>query len=391
MSYNKETGLYEGFIYRITNTVNGKIYIGQTRMTVHKRWMSHKSSSKKVDNPLYRAMRKYGVDKFTVETVFALSSKTKESLKNSLDFCETYCIGKYKTLSNQNGYNLTRGGDSGNINFTNSVDQYDLKLNHIQSFENIKEASVFTGIDEKAIRCNCEESQQTAGCYIWCYSKNKPKKPKYKYEYNIDNVDISKYEPEKLLKLMMMGWNGKRVVQYNVFGEILAVFNDPLDAAEKLGFSSRLTYLYIGGDTRFNMTILLYEGDKFKPIKDSKKPVYMYDIYGNLISKFSCTSEVDDYFGVKRGRIIQSIIYQRLFKGYYFSFDDIFILKPKKYGIALEMLDDNNNIIKSFKSILDVSRFLNKKSIDKKLKKAIEDKTQFEGYYWRYKDEVAVM
>lgn len=34
MSFNKDTGMYEGYIYLITNKVNGKGYIGQTNRTV---------------------------------------------------------------------------------------------------------------------------------------------------------------------------------------------------------------------------------------------------------------------------------------------------------------------------------------------------------------------
>ena len=41
MSFNKETGLYEGYIYKIVNDVNDKIYIGQTRRTVEERWNYH--------------------------------------------------------------------------------------------------------------------------------------------------------------------------------------------------------------------------------------------------------------------------------------------------------------------------------------------------------------
>ena len=46
MSYNKETGMYEGYIYKIWNDVNDKIYIGQTRVSVNKRWVMHKSDTK---------------------------------------------------------------------------------------------------------------------------------------------------------------------------------------------------------------------------------------------------------------------------------------------------------------------------------------------------------
>ena len=41
MSYNKETGMYEGYIYKIVNDINGKIYIGQTRRDVDTRFKEH--------------------------------------------------------------------------------------------------------------------------------------------------------------------------------------------------------------------------------------------------------------------------------------------------------------------------------------------------------------
>ena len=395
MSYNKETGLYEGFIYCITNTVNGKMYIGQTRMTVHRRWQRHVSDSKRVDNPLYRAMRKYGLDKFNVDIHFALSSKTNESLKNSLNLCEMYCIGKYKTLVNENGYNLTRGGDTASINNIKSVSQYDLKLNLIQKFNSVRDAFVATGIEEEAIRSNCENRQKTAGGYVWAYGDNEPIKPKYQFDYNIEDVDISKYDPERLIKLIVMGWNGKRVLQYNVFGEIINTFDDPLDAAEKLGFSSRLTYLYIGGESHFNFTTLLYEGDEYTPDKSYKriKPVCMYDEKGNCIRKFSCSIEADEFLGVRKGKVRDAIYYNRICKGYYFTFyGDEFKIKEKyDNSIPVEMIDENNNVIKTFNCIADVGRHFNVRFSNRELKKLVKNHTLWNGYYWRYKDEAAVM
>ena len=41
MAFNKETGMYEGFIYLITNKINGKQYIGQTITTIKERFYQH--------------------------------------------------------------------------------------------------------------------------------------------------------------------------------------------------------------------------------------------------------------------------------------------------------------------------------------------------------------
>ena len=39
--YNKETDMYEGYIYKISNNVNDKVYIGQTIETIEKRFKDH--------------------------------------------------------------------------------------------------------------------------------------------------------------------------------------------------------------------------------------------------------------------------------------------------------------------------------------------------------------
>ena len=59
-----------GYIYKITNDINGKIYIGQTTRTVEKRWKEHLYLAKK-DSSLYlhRSMRKYDARNFSIEII----------------------------------------------------------------------------------------------------------------------------------------------------------------------------------------------------------------------------------------------------------------------------------------------------------------------------------
>lgn len=58
-------------IYKIENLVNGKTYVGQS-IDIHKRWREHKSVAfgnrvEKNVYPIYKALRKYGIDSFNFE------------------------------------------------------------------------------------------------------------------------------------------------------------------------------------------------------------------------------------------------------------------------------------------------------------------------------------
>ena len=96
-------------IYKITNTINGKSYIGQTCQKVEDRWNEHKRGKTSKNSPLKRAIKKYGWDNFTKEVI-----ETVETLEEALDR-EIYWIDYYKTcilVHGKNcGYNLSRGGE----------------------------------------------------------------------------------------------------------------------------------------------------------------------------------------------------------------------------------------------------------------------------------------
>jgi group I intron endonuclease len=93
-------------IYKITCTVTNKAYIGFTKRTPYKRWLSHLAALKRgVDTHLYRAIKKYGESTFTREVVFCTT--TEEYAKEY----EQYFIKEYNTLAS--GYNMTIGGDGG--------------------------------------------------------------------------------------------------------------------------------------------------------------------------------------------------------------------------------------------------------------------------------------
>lgn len=101
-------------IYKITNKVNGKIYIGLTTKGSGVRYRQHWNESRIGEPaPIHNAMRKYGEDNFIVEIIdFA---ETVNELKEK----EKYYIAKYNATDKSIGYNVSLGGD-GNMGYTHS-------------------------------------------------------------------------------------------------------------------------------------------------------------------------------------------------------------------------------------------------------------------------------
>ena len=96
-------------IYKITNLINGKAYIGQTCQKVETRWAEHKRGKTSTNSPLKRAIEKYGWDNFSKEVI-----DTADTLEEALEK-EIYWIEYYKTCvlvyGKEAGYNLSRGGE----------------------------------------------------------------------------------------------------------------------------------------------------------------------------------------------------------------------------------------------------------------------------------------
>ena len=93
-----------GYIYKITNTLNSKIYIGQTVKSVQKRFTQHKNNSNKEyfsQIVLYKAFNKYGIENFICEEIEEVSNE-------KLDEREKYWIEYYDSYFD--GYNSTLGG-----------------------------------------------------------------------------------------------------------------------------------------------------------------------------------------------------------------------------------------------------------------------------------------
>jgi group I intron endonuclease len=99
-------------IYKVTNRINGKVYIGQTKVTLQSRWKQHLRS--KDESVFHRAIRKYGAENFTVEQIDVACDTAEMNAK------EQYWIAHYESMNRDKGYNMTKGGRSGAVDLKRS-------------------------------------------------------------------------------------------------------------------------------------------------------------------------------------------------------------------------------------------------------------------------------
>ena len=133
-----------GFIYKITNKVNGKSYIGQTIQSVKERFYQHcatKCSQAVLNMVIHKAITKYGKSNFTIEVIEEVESA-------NLNDRERYWIRYYDSYNN--GYNSTEGGQDGiklfkNLDIESIVREY-------KSGKSLREIGRLFNVDKQTIK-----------------------------------------------------------------------------------------------------------------------------------------------------------------------------------------------------------------------------------------------
>lgn len=85
---------------------NKPVYVGYTSKTLEERWYRHCFDSINPKYALHHAIKKHGVDSFSIEILY--ESEDKE---HTLNHMEHHYIWLYKTYKDHGGYNLTLGGE----------------------------------------------------------------------------------------------------------------------------------------------------------------------------------------------------------------------------------------------------------------------------------------
>lgn len=166
-------------IYKITNKINGKVYIGQS-INIAKRWKAHRTrpfnpNSTQYNSFIYKAIRKYGLDNFTFEVI-------EECLKKDLNEREKFYIQQYDSMNPDKGYNLTAGGynsvTTNNKLTSKMVDEiYDLLMHSTFTQQEIAEQF---GVSQRTISgINLGEQRMKPG-YSFPLSNYRPPQEKQK-------------------------------------------------------------------------------------------------------------------------------------------------------------------------------------------------------------------
>ena len=155
-------------IYKVTNKINGKVYIGQS-VDIGRRWREHMTA--KDDIYFHKAIQKYGVENFEWEVI-------EQCKKKDLDEREIYWIEYYDSFNK--GYNCTKGGDGnsgeGNPNWKGGVSS---------------DEDYYRQYSKQYYQVNKEKKKE----YYKQYGEaNKEKKKEYNKQYYEENKEQAKQQ-----------------------------------------------------------------------------------------------------------------------------------------------------------------------------------------------------
>ena len=291
MVYNEDKNEYEGYIYKITNKLNGHSYIGKTNRPVEERWYEHTKHSninkKSKNTALCRAFKKYGVDNFNFEVIDTIYGDTENQLEDNLKEKEIYYIALYNTHS-KNGYNCTDGGDNvADDNKCNKeIDVYDLNGNYISEYKSMALASKELDVSIGSISQCCNGAKYNSKGFVFRF-KNEP--------FNKFDI-INPYS------------NKKPVYQYDLYGNLLNKYDSIVDAANITNIKHACISIVVD---KLNRTAggYVWSTSNIFPGYEIKDKINMYDNNDNYIKTYDRLFHVkEDGFrpaevnGVLKGR-----------------------------------------------------------------------------------------
>lgn len=271
MSYNIETKMYEGYIYKIWNDINDKLYIGQTITTVAHRWGQHTSNQKrKHTQAIYNAMQKYGKNNFHIEEIVKIQCVSEEDLIKQLNELEKSYIKSYHSHVDENGYNITFGGENVSDRIRQPVVAFNKSGELLFEARSITEMSEITGKTLNVIIRCCNGETVPRDDYVFRYKGD---------QFEKYRTSVNKPHPVKTFC-------------FTKDGEYVTCFDSIIDASVEL----QIPYGHIQ-NAIYNKTITngyYFSKDNlfdYIPLNGNKVGVDVYTVDGLLIGKYISISE----------------------------------------------------------------------------------------------------
>lgn len=299
-------------IYKITNKINGKCYIGQS-INIIQRFREHKSC--KADKPLYRAFKKYGLKNFKFEI---LEECTKEKLNEK----EIYYIAFYNSTTDGNGYNLEHGGE-----FKDIILCEEAKQKQVASFkktvanmpkEDFEEWHKKIGAKHKG-KIISQDQREKISKTLKEYFKDEENRKRLSEQRKGVPMSLSARLKLSMVQQVSMQKYAKKVLQYDLNDNLIAEHDSLQEASKRTGYSisgivnccNRKAHTCNGYkwkyDEEFNKKYRKSTNRIIKPKPPLKgqpsevpkrwKKVYQYDECYNLIKIFDSFKQVAEEFG----------------------------------------------------------------------------------------------
>lgn len=389
MSFNKDTGMYEGYIYLITNKVNGKGYIGQTNRTVPFRFQQHqyRSTKAKYTQPLYNAFKKYGIDNFDVQEILKISSKTLDELTVELNSKEEAYIIDYNTKT-PNGYNVLSGGaENPTILTSKMVYQFDDNGVLVNTFTSISKASNYLGFATYHYTLvKYMDSYIKYKGYYWMsvdkFDPNKivqPKqiikiiekpKEKIKKEKPIPKITEKKQKSIKPPKEMKEKKERPKrpVYQYDNHFNLIKFYDDYRMVDESIISHSFLGKIFKHGaiySKGYIWSPLEVNSEMCHIVRNYKLPFYQFELDGTYVGEWDCISEATrKYSNGNNHSSIKNVLEGRMSQafGYLWSYSKtppVYESRVDKFGIKVRQLSMNREFINDYDSLADAQRATN--------------------------------
>lgn len=247
---------FSGWIYIIKNTVNEKVYVGETMTKINKRLSQHLTQafyekSSCYNCRLHKAIRELGKSVFYIEQLAVIHCTTKSELKKELKKLEKKYIKQYDSFNK--GYNSNSGSNGGSI-LGEDVKKH-LSLIGKKNTKNI----------ERLVKSNKERSKSVDiyDFYTGEYLKTFASVKEVSIEYNVDNsllVKVCKGKAKyatlnnKRCKLVYSGNTYEREFQFKVTDEIGSFVDyciDSYDIKNRYGVDYSAVYRVCNGTAYF--------------------------------------------------------------------------------------------------------------------------------------------